>query len=107
MPVEHQGNEVVIGVKAETGRVMGDLRELEYSFYRLTSIMGRMGLPPEIDAAIGKLQRIILALRMVHSTLMFLQLGTPYGMVLGGLTGMGALLSVTNMTTDYNMKTGE
>ena len=85
-------------LRAEVGTVRGPLREIEYLFYRISSLLSRMGLPPEIDKAINTLQRLILTIRLVHSAMIYLQTGTPYGLLLGLLTIGGATISVGGLT---------
>jgi hypothetical protein len=86
--------EVVIGVRADFGQATGELRELEYLLYRTFSVLSRLGLPPQIDAAIMKIERIILVIRMLHSALMYFGTGSIYGVALGVITSASALLSM-------------
>jgi len=59
--------DVMIGkleVKTETlrtkaGHAKGTLRECEYIFFRISSLLSRMGLPPEMDAAIDKMRQML------------------------------------------------
>jgi hypothetical protein len=83
--------------KNEAGHATGALRELEYVSYRLISIFSRLGLPPQIDEAISKVQRLILVIRMLHSASMLFELSTPYGWILGGITLAGAAIGVGSM----------
>jgi hypothetical protein len=89
--------EVEIGIKANFGEVKGEARELEYLFYRLTSLMGRMGLPKELDQTLSGLQRMILTVRMLHSSLMMLESGTPFGLILGAITAISAGLGLNSI----------
>lgn len=92
----------VESLRADIDRAYGQLRELEYLFYRITSIMGRMGLPKDIDAAIARMQRMMLTIRMLHSTMIYLERGSPYGWALGVITAIGALLGVSEMPNNPN-----
>ena len=80
-------------VRAEVGHVEGDLRELEYIFYRLSSLLQRMGLPKEVNDVIEKIQKMILVARIAHSALILLESSTPYGLIIGIITGAGAILT--------------
>jgi hypothetical protein len=91
-----------IQIKTETLRVesvhaVGEVRELEYVFYRVTGLMGRMGLPPEVDRAIHVLQRMILIARMLHTTIMMMEMSTPYGWILAAVTAGGLLISMQSI----------
>jgi hypothetical protein len=80
-------------LRATTVHAIGGLREVEYLFYRLSSLLSRLGLPPEVDDAINKIQRMILMIRILHTTMIFLQTDTTYGLIMGIISGGGAVLS--------------
>lgn len=84
-------------LRVEVAHTAGTLRELEYVFYRLTSTMKRMGLPPEVAGAVSLLQRAILTARILHTTITFLEMSTPLGWVLGILSGLGAAASASDL----------
>ena len=89
----------------KTARVIfykDDLREIEYIFYRVTSLMARMGLPPEIDRAISQLQRLIVTIRALTMTMHYFQMATPAGWVLGLLGVISSALTVESMISSYN-----
>lgn len=91
-----------VQIKTETLRVesvhtVGEVRELEYIFYRVTSLMGRMGLPPEIDKAISQIQRMILIMRMMQTTMTLLMASTPYGLVYATLTLASVLITAQDI----------
>ena len=86
--------EKVKGLRAEVGMVTGEFRELEYLSFRIVSVLGRLGLPKEIDATLSRIQHLILTVRMLHAALMFLETGTIFGKALGVITLIGATLSV-------------
>ncbi len=92
-------------LRVEAGYARGELRELEYVFYRVSSVMGRMGLPPQIDKAISHIQLLLLVVRMLHSALMFLEMGTPYGWVIGITTLFGAGVAWSNQAYDSSRGT--
>jgi hypothetical protein len=84
-------------LRVETQHTTGALRELEYLFYRTTSTMRRMGLSEEVTEALTKLQRLILTIRILHMTMTFLEMSTPYGWALGLLSGLGAAISASDL----------
>jgi len=77
-------------VRVEVGHTRGELREAEYILFRVTSLLGRMGLPPEIDRAIYVVQKLIFTVRMLHYSMMMLEIATPYGWIMF-LVGMGGM----------------
>lgn len=87
----------VAGLRANLGEVRGELREIEYILYRTTSILNRMNLPPEVHQLIETLQKMILLLRMFHSAMMYLEMGTPFGWILGGLSGLSFATIIAGM----------
>lgn len=74
----------------ETGHATGKLREMEYILFRTVSILGRLGLPERLDGALMQIQKMITAVRILHSTMMFLEMGTPYGWALAGVSLVAA-----------------
>lgn len=82
---------------AEMPHTLGNLREIEYLLYRTSSLLGRLGLPPELDKAIMIVQRMILMIRMLHSAIILAESSTPYGWILAGISA--ATLAVNVSTT--------
>ena len=95
-----EGNEVVIGFRAETVRVTGELRELEYIFYRVTSLLNRMGMPPEAKAILQSTQKLVLAIRLLHSAVLQLHAEAPYLKMIGWLSVAGLALITTDTVAD-------
>jgi hypothetical protein len=94
-------------LRMEGAHVLGNMREVEYILFRVTSLMGRLGLPKQVDAAINKLQHLILVARMLHSTLRYLESGTTFGLIVGILTFAGSLVAASSMgnnTISYDMR---
>jgi len=88
-------------IRGEFGHARGELREVEYIFYRITSLMARMGLPKEIDKAIQMLQKLILTLRMLHTMIMYMEATTNFGKILSVISGISAAITVGNMVEGY------
>jgi hypothetical protein len=68
-----------VGVRVRSISLRNELRELEYLSFRVVSILGRLGLPPEIDKAVQVIQRLILAIRMLQTATAWLLVATPTG----------------------------
>jgi hypothetical protein len=73
------------------------LKETEYIMYRVTSMFRKFGLPDNVDMAVGKMQQVILTMRALYAASMMLQTGGTYGLVMGLLNLMGALLPVASI----------
>ena len=84
----------VESLRVETAHATGALREFEYVTYRVVSLLNKMGLPPEVDACITRIQHLILSARLLHSSIILLQSTTPYGWILAGLTLVSAGISL-------------
>lgn len=52
---------------------MSELRKFETIAYRTISLLRRMGLPEEVDAAVMKLQRLVMTIRLAQTALIALQ----------------------------------
>lgn len=87
-------------LKVEMIHVTGNLREVEYILYRVTSLMGRMGLPPEIDRAINLLQRTILVARLLHTTVKYMMMSSPEGWILAALTTITSMITIQSIAGD-------
>jgi hypothetical protein len=88
-------------LRAEAGHARGDLREVEYIIYRVTSLLRRMGLPAEIDQAIDKVQKLIFAVRVLHTTIILLESTSNFGFILGIISGIGAIVTMGSMVEGY------
>jgi hypothetical protein len=84
-------------LRVNMGEATGQARELEYILYRTTSMLSRLGLPPPIADGIQKIERMIMIVRMLHSTMVYFELGTPMGWVLGIIGGMSAAISASDL----------
>jgi hypothetical protein len=66
----------------QTQKSVMTFREMEYIAFRVTSLLNRMGLPPVYDRLISHLQKLILMIRIAHSSLMLLEAKlTPFGAI--------------------------
>jgi len=99
-----EATEQIDKLRANFGQCRGELREVEYILYRTTSLMSRLGLPPEVDYAIQKLERLIMITRMVHSAIALFEMSTPEGWILSIISGIGAVLSATGLIVEMNSR---
>ena len=91
-------------LRMETEHATGNLRETEYLLYRTVSLLGRLGLPPEIDKAIQVIQHMILTLRLLHTTYLFTQMGTPYGWALATISLVSTGITAATVGGDLVME---
>jgi hypothetical protein len=92
-------------VRAEYGEVRGELRELEYISYRVISLMGRMGLPEDVQRSIQLIQRLILIARMLH-TVMILLNTEGMGTIIGLITLAGTFVTIAGIGSPYDDNRG-
>jgi hypothetical protein len=92
-----EATEQVDKLRANFGQARGELREMEYILYRTTSLLNRMGLPPAIDQGIQKIERMIMTIRILHSTMVLFEIGTPEGWILGLISGISAAISISDL----------
>lgn len=98
--VSNDGNDVVIGVRAELGQVKGELREVEYILFRTLGLLNRMGLPPDVEQTIRMMQKLAFNIRLVHSALMYLEMATPWGYAMALLSAGSLVASSADMFYD-------
>lgn len=60
-------------------------QQLTRLLYRLGHLLTQMGLPPEAQEVIAKLQQIVFLVRMLHMSISFLEKSTWYGMLMGAM----------------------
>jgi hypothetical protein len=96
-----EATEQVDRLRANCGQARGELRELEYILYRTVSLIHKLGLPPETEQVIQRVERMILLFRMLHTTMIYFEMGTPFGWALAVIGGISAAVSVG----DFMMET--
>jgi hypothetical protein len=89
-----EATEQVDRLRANFSECRGELREVEYLFYRMTSLINKLGLPEDVQQAIQILQRLILTIRMMHSAIILLTSMTPYGEILGTIATISAFATM-------------
>jgi len=72
-----------------------------YVVRRLVSLMRRMNLGEEADEALRRLQQLITLIRLAHTSMMLLQAGTPYGLLMGAIGGISGALYLGDMMAGY------
>jgi hypothetical protein len=61
-------------------------------------LLGRLGLPENIDQAIAKFQRLIMVIRLLHTSIIALQAATgPLGIALALVGIASAAISMTDL----------
>jgi len=91
-----EATEQVDKLRANFGEARGELREMEYVLYRTTSMLHRLGLPPEIEQGIQKVERMIMMVRMLHSAMVYFEAGTPLGWILAIISGFALAASASD-----------
>ena len=98
---------VTFNLDIDASRVQSTVRQVEFLIYRIFSLLGRLGLPEQIDQAIAKLQRLIMTIRLVHTALIALHTarmaaGDPLAWATAGVALAGAAVTVVD-TTMYEL----
>jgi hypothetical protein len=88
-----EANRGLTELRANFEQATGEFRECEYIFYRLMSVINRMGLSGDAKRDVMILERMIMTVRILHSSFILLSSSTPYGWILGILSGIGGLMS--------------
>lgn len=63
---------VIFNLEVNVEETLGQIRQLEGILYRTFGLLNRLGLPENIDNAIMYTQRLIMILRLLHTTLILL-----------------------------------
>ena len=99
-----EANAGLTELRANFAHATGEFRECEYIFYRLMSVMNRMGLSGEAKKDVMLLERMIMTVRILHSSFILLSSETPYGWILGILSITGGLMSAGDLITEANSR---
>ncbi len=82
-------HDVVVNLDINAAKAETQLRQVETLLYRSLALFGRLGLPENIDAAINKVERLVMVIRLLHTSAIALEAATgPVGWALAGVGGM-------------------
>jgi hypothetical protein len=95
---------VTFNLEINTEQVISNARKLETILFRLIGILQRMGLSEDITAAMMKIQRLIMIVRILHSALIAMELGNPYTAILAALGIASVSFSLTDSFYEANGK---
>lgn len=81
--------EVEYALTVNVEDAMTELKRVERLIFRILGLIQRMGLPPEIEMAIRKVQQLIMTLRMLQITINMMLASNPVTAAIGiaGLVG--------------------
>ena len=89
---------VTFNLELNVEQVIDNVRRLETLVYRTVGLLGRLGLPENIDQAIAKFQRLIMVIRLLHTSIIALQAATgPLGIALALVGIASAAISMTDL----------
>jgi hypothetical protein len=92
---------VTFNLELNVEQPFNNVRRLETAFYRVLSLIRRLGLPENIDNAIMKVQKLTMVVRLLHSSINALTYSTPYGFLMSLISIVGTSLTVGEMTSEY------
>lgn len=92
---------VTFNLEINVEQAYSEMRKLELVFYRYLSLARRAGLPEDISQAFGIIQRQIMFVRMLQTSLIALNLALSAGSPAGVLLALGgfAVASVSMVDT--------
>jgi hypothetical protein len=92
---------ITFNLELNIERAWDNARRLELLLYRSIALLGRMGLPENIDQAIAKVQRLIMTVRLLHTAAIALEGASgPIGWALALVGVASALLSTGDLIYD-------
>ena len=92
---------VTFNLELNDALTMSNARKIELIFYRLLSLARRLGLPEDMDAAIMKIGRMTMAVRLLHGAITAIEASTPYGWALALVSVAGVSITTAEMTHEY------
>jgi hypothetical protein len=92
---------VTFNLELNVEQAIDNARRLELLLYRSIALLGRLGLPENIDQAISKVQRLIMTIRLLHTAMIALEAASgPIGWALALVGVASALLSTGDLIYD-------
>jgi len=77
---------VTFNLELNVEQALSNLRRMETLLYRTMGLIGRMGLPENIDQAVAKIQQLIMTIRLLHSAIIALEAASgPIGWAFAGV----------------------
>ena len=91
---------VTFNLEVNTEYSLDSIRRLETVLYRSLALTRRMGLPDDINEQIYQIQRLVMVIRLLHTSMIALQAASgPIGWILGGIGVASAALSGYDLWT--------
>lgn len=94
---------VTFNLELNTEQAFSNLRQLEMVSYRTLGLIRRLGLPEAANQFIADIQRMVMAVRLLHTTLTLLESGTTFGWIKAILTGFSLMFMVSD-SMNANMR---
>ena len=95
--------QVSFSLEVNVEKAYEDIRKVQTILYRTLSLIRRLGLPEDVEAAIVRLQRLIAVLNTVRLAIIALETASgPYGWAMAGL----GLLTTAATVGDFIMESG-
>ena len=89
---------VTFNLELNVEQAYSEIRKLQTLLFRTFSIIRRLGLPENIEQAITTIQRLIMIIRLLHTTMIAFEAATgPIGYALAGLGVIYAGVAMTNL----------
>jgi hypothetical protein len=98
--------EVTFNLELNVEGALGKLRQIEGLTFRTLGYMQRLGLPENVNQAIGQLQQLAMTVRVLHTAIIAFELATgPIGWWRAGLAIVGAAFSVGGLVSSMSTET--
>lgn len=92
---------VIFNLELNVEQALDNARRLDLLLYRSLALLGRLGLPENIDQAIAKVQRLVMTIRLLHTAAIALEAASgPIGWALALVGVASALLSTGDLIYD-------
>ena len=92
---EIEEHKISFSLEVNVDEALTNIRKVQTILYRTIGLLRRIGLPPEIDAAVARIQQLIALLNMLRLTIIALATASgPYGWALAGLSAISFIVSV-------------
>jgi len=82
-------------------KITSNIQKIEGILIRTITLLRKLGLPEEFDAAIIKIQRLITTVRLLHAALIAMSASNPYTAVFGLLGLISGAASLGDMMAGY------
>jgi hypothetical protein len=97
--------DITFNLEVNVEKSLSNIRQYEMILFRCLGLAQRLGLPDNISAGIREVQRMVMMVRLLHTTILALEAAS--GPVGWALFGIAAATTIATSTDFFDMSRGQ